>query len=316
MEKRVQRLEGERTFVSRGSGLTLNVATAEVRASRILRLQELDVRPPGSSRGPVLYRIDELVLARGERAVLLGANGAGKSSLIRTLVTHYRRRREETRTIAFSPQVSLGYYDQELGEVAPGSSMVEYLRAHTDAGESALRSALMRAGFAHADHTRAVSVLSGGERARLLFVRLELARPSLLILDEPTNHIDIDGREALESQLLGSGATMLITSHDRHFIESVANRFLVIENGRLSELQDPDEFYRGVEATTPDAPVMASGEAEADDALAPDALLARLVALEDKLAADLARKPRFQKPTLQASWRQEIDALNRRLEDI
>jgi ABC-type multidrug transport system ATPase subunit len=186
---------------------------------------------------------------------------------------------------------------------------------------------LINAGFAYQDHERRVSVLSGGERARLMFLTLRLNRPNFLIMDEPTNHIDIDGREELEAQLAESGATLLMTSHDRRFIDNVANRFVLVSEGRLGEISEPDEFYQlaamgQADAHNPSA-MAASARTEAaasssrqsahpgdDD----DKLLERIVELEALLEADRARKPKFQKPRLQDAWAKELADLNGRLE--
>ena len=316
MQKRVERLEEDRTFVSQGSGLNLQLDTASTRANRVLRIEAHTVQPPFDGAAP-LYTINELVIQRGERVVLLGANGCGKSTLIRELVERYRTAPEDLREIAFNPQVSLGYYDQELDEVHADCSILEHLIDTSDAPEREIRNALIHAGFPWADQGRRVSVLSGGERARILFVRLALLKPNLLILDEPTNHIDMEGRETLEQQLLEAGATVLMTSHDRRFIETVANRFLMVEDGRLVEINDPGEFLDALDEEiglpAPGAqPAQASGAATNE--AAEEELLERLVDLEEKLAADLARKPKFQKPDLQARWRQEIDELNRQLQ--
>ena len=184
--------------------------------------------------------------------------------------------------------------------------------------EPALRNGLINAGFSYEDHERRVSVLSGGERARLMFLRLKLDRPNFLIKDEPTNHIDLDGREQLEEQLSESGATLLITSHDRRFLDNLANRFLLVADGRLTEIPDPEAFYEAslAERDAGGAPGSSVLDVSAGDAEAAgeDELLERIVALEQKLTDDLARKPRFQKPARQAEWLREIEALNRRLD--
>src|SRR5690606_32304574 len=103
--------------------------------------------------------------------------------------------------------------------------------------------ALIHAGFPFRRHGEVIGNLSGGERARLLFLVLSLNAPNFLIMDEPTNHIDIDGKEELEEQLLGAGATLLITSHDRRFLTTVASRYLWIRDGGLREISDPAEFF-------------------------------------------------------------------------
>lgn len=336
MEKRVARLEQEKTFVSRGSGLSLSLDSRETRSNRMLRIADTVIHPPGVP-DVSLFRIEELIIRPGDRLALLGFNGCGKTSLLTMIVNAYRREREQeapTEAFAFSPQAELGYYDQELNEVAGegGQTMLEFLRAHSEVQEAALRNGLINAGFAYQDHERRVSVLSGGERARLMFLTLKLKRPNFLIMDEPTNHIDIDGREELEAQLAESDATLLMTSHDRRFIDNVANRFVLVRDGRLGEISDPDEFYRlaadgeaerpGRSTTAEAAPLAArskAGAAEsavegaADPADDDERLLERILELEALLEADRARKPKFQKPKLQATWAQELAELNGRL---
>ena len=325
MEKRIARMEEDKTFVSAGSGLKLQLETAETRANRALRVTDFDVRAPD---GTVLFHINELILRPGDRVALLGANGAGKSTFIRALVAHYRGGAERSAQLAISPQARIGYYDQELQELSGGApTMASYLRATSDAGEGAIRQALIKAGFAYADHDRAVAVLSGGERARLLFVRLRLAQANFLILDEPTNHIDIDGKEDLEAQLIESGATLLITAHDRRFVDRVADRLLWIRAGRLVELTSAQPFYdwllaagsgAGARRAALDAGASAGAGRDqhqgAATAVTLDAVLEHIVELEAKLDADLARKPRHQKPDLQAQWRAQLADLQRRLQ--
>lgn len=102
------------------------------------------------------------------------------------------------------------------------------------------------AGIPYQRHGDALAKFSGGERARTCFVRLQLSEPNLLILDEPTNHIDLNGVEDLEDQVIGSGAAVLMVSHDRRFVEEVAQRFFVIRKGHLVEVGNLDEYYAEV----------------------------------------------------------------------
>ncbi|MFT5927317.1 MAG: ATP-binding cassette subfamily F protein 3 [Candidatus Azotimanducaceae bacterium] len=136
-----------------------------------------------------------------------------------------------------------------------------------------------------------------------MFLIIRINRPNYLILDEPTNHIDIQGKEELEAQIIESEATV------------------VIESGKLIELNDPSSFYHQALQRNPHSPAAPSPAAPSSDnnnklneAHSGEDLLARLVELEDKLAADLERKPKFQKPRLQESWRVEIDDLQQRLD--
>lgn len=137
--------------------------------------------------------------------------------------------------------------------------------------------------------------------------------PNFFILDEPTNHIDIEGREQLEDQLRESGSTLLITSHDRRFIDNIAERFLTIEAGVLNEISDPGAFYARLKDWTDSDNKRIpreSTERVVVQPRAPEDVLERIVALEQKLAEDLARKKKHQKPQLQAVWREEIKKLN------
>lgn len=317
MEKRVERMEAQKTFVSRGSPLNLALELGETRSKQALAVEGLTVDVAGRR----LFQVDELVVQPGERVALLGHNGVGKSTFIRALVAALDGTDPRVR---FSPQTVAGYYDQELAEVAGSESMMEFAVRRTSRDEQSVRNTLIHGGFPFAEHGRPVAELSGGERARLLFLVLSMNTPNLLIMDEPTNHIDIDGKEALEAELLAGGATLLITSHDRRFLETVANRYLWIRDGTLLEIADPAEFFRS--PMTSAAPGEISTPASSSDGArvagdrprpAPgdeDTVLARIVELEALLEADQARRPHHQKPQRQAAWRQELEALYRRLE--
>ncbi len=308
MEKRIDRLKDERTFVSRGSGLNLTLDVGGAQANRMLHIERHDVKAPD---GKPLFHIEDCMIRPGERVALLGYNGAGKTTLINLLMNQYRDQPIGD-TIRFNPQVDIGYYDQELALLDDQLSMMETLRERCGGPDSALKAALIKAGFPYKDLDKRVAVLSGGERARLMFLIIKLKQPNFLILDEPTNHIDIQGKEELEAQILESNATVLITSHDRHFVDTIAERYLLISQGELREINQPEVFYAaGVQPS-----VGRTEEQEAQlDALpeSDDAVLARIVELESLLEADLARKPKFQKPGLQATWREEIEALNDKL---
>jgi ATPase subunit of ABC transporter with duplicated ATPase domains len=307
MEKQIDRLEAERTEVSRGNPLDLELELGDARSRRLLAVEDLDVHAGGRTTEPVLLHVEGLTVRPGERLALLGRNGAGKSSLIRTLLA------SDDEAVRFSPQCRIGYYDQELETVSADAPMADWLARTADVSDERARNTLIHAGFPYPRHDTPVRRLSGGERARLLFLVQSLTRPNLLILDEPTNHIDIEGREQLEAALLDSGAAILVTSHDRDFVETVAERFLLIEDGRLREIPHPARYH-----DAPEAPVRTT-EPSPDAAAAPRAdpgedVLARIVELEEKLAADRARKPKFQKPDRQANWAAEIEALYARLD--
>jgi ATPase subunit of ABC transporter with duplicated ATPase domains len=102
---------------------------------------------------------------------------------------------------------------------------------------------LIKAGFAFRRLNQPIAILSHGERARLMFLKLKAERPNVYLLDEPTNHLDIEGQEDLESQLGEADVACVFVSHDRYFTRVAATRFLEIRRGKLVEVEDPDEFF-------------------------------------------------------------------------
>lgn len=311
MEKRIAKLEDEKTFVTRGSGLNLTIDVGSAQANRMLHIEHQDIRAPVTAN--TLFHIEDLMIRPGERVALLGHNGAGKTTLINLIMDKYEHHKDSD-VVKFNPQCQIGYYDQELELLDPVKSITATLHDRCGGADNAIKSALIKAGFPYRDLDKKVAVLSGGEKARLMFLIIKLNQPNFLILDEPTNHIDIQGKEELEQQILDTNATVLITSHDRRFVDNIADRFVLIHDGRLQEIYDPIEFYE-----MDFVPFHFDGNDSEDTSSASVAaindenILARIVELEKLLEADLARKPKFQKPKLQAEWRSEIDELNKLL---
>lgn len=309
MQRRVDRLAAAQADAAPVDQRELSLRVGRSRSKQMLRVTDLRVGYPGVA----LFDIDDLLVRPGERIALLGANGAGKSTFVRRLVAAVRS--DVPTSFTVSPQVRLGYYDQELDEVSGELGVAAFLSQRSRLDDRRVHAELVAAGFAFAMHEQAVGSLSGGERARLLLLALAQTAPNLLVLDEPTNHIDIEGREQLEEQLANDAVTLLLTSHDRRFIELVANRYLWINDGQLLEIGDPEEAWRALETTdskVADSAVQRSYDAKAEHTSA-EQLLERLVELETKLDADLSRKPKFQKPDRQAVWRAEIDSLSEKL---
>ncbi len=310
MEKRVEKLKSDKTFVTRGSGLNLTLDVGSAQANRMLHIEHRDILAPASDT--TLFHIEDFMIRPGERVALLGHNGVGKTTLINLIMDKYRHDKDGD-LVKFNPQCQIGYYDQELELLDPSRSITETLVDRCGGSENALKSSLIKAGFPYLDLDKKVGVLSGGEKARLMFLIIKLNQPNFLILDEPTNHIDIQGKEELEQQILETNATVLITSHDRRFVDNIADRFVLIHDSRLQEINDPIQFYE-----MDFVPLHLDEETElveADDAShdGEEDILARIVELEKLLEADLARKPKFQKPKLQAAWQEEIDELNKLL---
>jgi ATPase subunit of ABC transporter with duplicated ATPase domains len=140
-------------------------------------------------------------------------------------------------------------------------------------------------------------------------------------MDEPTNHIDLQGKEELEASLVDQSITLLFTSHDQRFIENVATRFWWIHQGQLIELYDPKDYFLSLNPNDHSVGVSASTSASAKPILMPsvekdeETILERIVELEALIEEDLGRKSKFQKPKLQRQWQAELMQLNERLEE-
>ena len=304
IDRRADKLEANKTFHTKGSGLSLALDAGSTKAKEIVRIENHSVEV-GDRK---LFDIEEFLIRPGERVALLGHNGVGKSTLIRSLMANSHE------TIKLRPQTQLGYYDQELDEVRGRTNMLDFVINKAHVKDDVARRALINAGFAYTQHGKRIGSLSGGERARVLFVALSLEQPNFLILDEPTNHIDIEGKEQLEEQLCDSSAALLLTSHDRSFITAVAERFVWINNGKLQEVNSPEAFFHSAPASQDATETTDAHQRQTDmDAADDDTLLETLVELEEKLSADKQRKPKFQKVELQKKWQAEIAALYQRL---
>jgi len=179
---------------------------------------------------PLLSNLN-LQLHRGESVFLLGENGTGKTTLFRMIL---RQLKPDFGEIRLGSGVRVGYYDQAMSDLDPEKTVLETLTdLHPHLDQGPIRSALAAFLFRSDDVFRKVGLLSGGEKARVRLCALMLGGYNTLLLDEPSNHLDIASKEALETALEGYGGTTFIISHDRYFISKLASRVLRIENGTL-----------------------------------------------------------------------------------
>ncbi|EMH1502430.1 ABC-F family ATP-binding cassette domain-containing protein [Proteus mirabilis] len=318
MEKQIVRLKDEQVDVTEGNQWTLQLSGTILRADRLLELHQLSVIPAPDA--PILYTIDNQRIKSGDRVAIVGANGTGKSSLLKMIWSLFHGSTSSTKNvIRLHPRVELGYYDQSLAQLNDNDTLADALKPFAPLLDEQRKMALINAGFVYSRHNQQVKSLSGGERARLLFIGLSLAKYSLLMLDEPTNHLDMEGKQALAEQIQQFSGGILLVSHDRELIEKSCNRFWYIHNGILSEHHDIETIYQLISQQD-----MSSVSNEQNGHHAPsveivkhhneDELLMKLIALEDKLNADLARKSAHQKPILQAQWQAEIEILKQQLD--
>ena len=244
VERKIERLEDARTQAYAARERRLELADGEIDAKVALRIDDYSVTAPDGRR---LFTIDRLAIRAGDRAALLGVNGAGKSTLLGLLArafaaqagAHYDGKAK----VRFNPASRLAVFDQAMSDLPLEASLTEYMAAVEGATEREAIQGLVKAGFAFKRLGSPIGLLSFGERARLMFLRLKAERPNFYLLDEPTNHLDIEGQEALETQLEDADVSCVFVSHDRYFTRAAATRFLEIRRGRLVEVDDPDAFF-------------------------------------------------------------------------
>ena len=167
---------------------------------------------------------------KGDRLAIVGKNGIGKSTLIKTIA---KKQKELGGNIQYGSKVSLGYYDQKQAEFESSKTILNELwDEYPLMKEAEVRTVLGRFLFRGDDVLKIVRDLSGGEKARLQLAKLMLEKNNLLILDEPTNHLDITSKQVLEEALEDYEGTILFVSHDRYFINKIANKvFDITEEG-------------------------------------------------------------------------------------
>ena len=191
---------------------------------RVFELRSVGVSFDGD---PVLTDID-LDVWHGERVGIVGRNGAGKSVLLKTLVGQIAPSAGE---VWVGPSISIGYLAQEQDTLDPASTPLETVRRAVPVSEGDAVSLLMKFLFPYEQVRRANRLLSGGERTRLQLLLLMVAKPNLLVLDEPTNHLDIESVEVLETAIEEFTGTVVAISHDRYFLDRIADRIVEVDGG-------------------------------------------------------------------------------------
>ncbi|MEK7774584.1 MAG: ATP-binding cassette domain-containing protein, partial [Candidatus Zixiibacteriota bacterium] len=172
-------------------------------------------------------------LYRGDKVGVVGRNGSGKTTLIRALLGEISPIKGE---LELGDKVSVAYFDQEQSDLNPEGTVLENLwELDPLVPAEKMRAFLGRFGFSDEDHFKLVGSLSGGEKTKLALARLIYKPANFIILDEPTNHLDIQSREALEEGLQHFDGSCLIVSHDRYFLDRVANKIFHVNDGRINQ---------------------------------------------------------------------------------
>lgn len=217
----------------------IKLVNSGTHAKALVTLDDASVQTPD---GRLLYKTGQKWILPGDRIVLLGANGTGKTQLIKMIQRAFTSSGSGVKS---APSLIPAYSDQHLSQLSDSDTPMSTIAGQFDIGDQRARSVLAGAGVTiHMQDTK-IGALSGGQKARLAMLVLRLKNPNFYLLDEPTNHLDIEGQEALEDELIAHHASCLLVSHDRSFLRNVGNRFWWIHRKKLEEVESPEPFLNG-----------------------------------------------------------------------
>ena len=216
--------------------MRLNIEKAQTSGNIVMDLQGVGK----SFDGKTLFSGLDLIVESKDRIGLVGPNGAGKTTLLRMIIGDEE---PTSGTLSIGYSVDIGYFAQDLGELDPSNTVLEELLEWEDLTLGEARSFLAKFLFRGDDVYKAIPALSGGERNRLILAKLMLTKPNVLVLDEPTNHLDIDSRQALDQALRDFDGTVILVSHDRYLLNSVATRMVEISNGKATVYNGNYDFF-------------------------------------------------------------------------
>jgi ATP-binding cassette subfamily F protein 3 len=188
-----------------------------------------------------LFQDLNLTIHSGEKVALVGSNGTGKSTLLRIIMGQIE---PERGTVKFGSRVKMGYYAQELETLDGKLTVLQEIMNTFNLNQEKARSLLANFLFYEDDVEKNIANLSGGEKARVALLKLLLHGANLLILDEPTNHLDIASKQVVEDFLDDYPGTILVVSHDRYFLDKVADRIWELEDGQIRDYQGNYSYYR------------------------------------------------------------------------
>jgi len=180
-------------------------------------------------------------LYKGERVGIIGKNGIGKSTLLKIIVDKLKK---DSGEVDFGSRVKMGYYDQDHQDLTDENTILQEINVSLNLTEEYLRTLAGGFLFSGDDVLKKVKKLSGGEKVRVSFLKLYMKRANFLILDEPTNHLDIYSIEVLEDALENFDGTMLVVSHNRHFLDSICNTIYYLDENGLRKFKGNYEDYK------------------------------------------------------------------------
>lgn len=226
LEKRLEKIDALDKPIRENRRMRLSEVAAERSGKRVLTLESVD-KSFGLRQ---LFKQATFTLFYKDSVCLMGPNGSGKTTLIKMILGDST---PDAGKILIGAGVKPGYLPQEITFPNPAQTLVEYFADTHGVNFGTARGALAQALFTGEDVMRRISSLSGGEKTRLKLCSMTYEKVNLLILDEPTNHLDIESREVLEEMLIDFDGTLLFVSHDRYFVEQIADQIVEIKDGAL-----------------------------------------------------------------------------------
>lgn len=215
----------------------ISFKSARPSGKEVLILKDLTIGYPDK----VMLRDIDFQINKGDRVAVIGPNGIGKSTLLKTVV---KQLEPKGGSIKYGASLDIGYYDQELQGLDYSKTVIDTIwDKHRDMDEKDIRSILASFLFTAKDIDKKVSQLSGGQRARLTLTVLSMEHDNFLLMDEPTNHLDIEAKEVLEKALASYDGTLLFVSHDRYFINQLANKIVAVRDGHAKIYEGNYSYY-------------------------------------------------------------------------
>ncbi len=184
-----------------------------------------------------------MIFEAGEKVAIIGENGVGKTTLLRCLANDLEATHGE---VKWAEKANIGYFAQDHEHIfEKGEDLYEWMSQFRQQGDddNTVRSMLGRLLFGSEATTKSVNVLSGGEKGRMLYGKMMLERTNVMLMDEPTNHMDMESIEALNTSLDKYKGTLFFVSHDREFVSSLATRILEIKDGKVIDFTGNYEDY-------------------------------------------------------------------------
>ncbi len=247
-------------YANKQKKLRKSAKAIETRLEKLDKVEKVKEIPPikmklpneEGTKGRIILRVEEVAgkvgdrllwnnvsfqIRGGDKLAIIGPNGSGKTTLIKKIINQEDQ-------IQSSPAMKIGYFSQNLDVLDINKTILENASDTSSQDEALIRTVLARLHFYREDVYKEIKVLSGGERVKVAFAKLFVSNVNTIILDEPTNFLDIDAVEALEQLLTDYEGTVLFVSHDRRFIQEIANRIIVFENHQINLFEGTYAAYK------------------------------------------------------------------------